>query len=137
MIERLIHLKETADLGTGLPSQSLAMQVLHHLDDIRLARRSELQRKLQVMTELISTLLPCWAWQQPQGGYFLWVRLPGGNAPEFAQVALRHGVMICPGTLFSVDGSHQMYVRLPFLLDEETLQEGIKRQAQAWDAYLL
>jgi hypothetical protein len=33
--------------------------------------------------------------------------------------------------------SHQVYVRLPFLLDEEILQEGMKRPARAWEAYLL
>lgn len=137
IIERLVHLKETADLGTGLPSQSLALQVLQQLDHIRQSRQHELQRKSGLMTELVSTMLPGWTWQQPEGGYFLWLRLPNGNAPEFAQVALRHGVVICPGTLFSVDGSHQAYVRLPFLLDEETLREGMKRLAQAWEAYLL
>ncbi|HET8840961.1 MAG TPA: PLP-dependent aminotransferase family protein [Ktedonobacteraceae bacterium] len=136
-IERLTHLKETADLGTGLPSQALALQVFRHLDHIRQARQYELQRKLWVMTELVSRLLPGWTWQQPEGGYFLWLRLPNGNAPEFAQVALRSGVVICPGTLFSVDASHQAYVRLPFLLNEEILQEGMKRLAQAWEAYML
>jgi DNA-binding transcriptional MocR family regulator len=137
IIERLIHLKEIADLGTSLPSQALALQVLQHLDHIRQARQHELQRKLRVMTELVSTLLPAWTWQQPEGGYFLWLRLPNGNAPEFAQIALRSGVVFCPGTLFSVDASHQAYVRLPFLLDEGILQEGMKRLAQAWEAYLL
>lgn len=137
IIERLTHLKETADLGTGLPSQSLSLQVLRQLDHIRQVRQHELQRKFRVMTELISTLLPDWTWEQPEGGYFLWLRLPNGNAAEFAQVALRSGVVICPGTLFSVDASHQAYVRLPFLLDEEILQEGIKRLAQAWETYLL
>ncbi|GHO50782.1 PLP-dependent aminotransferase family protein [Ktedonospora formicarum] len=137
VIERLVHLKETADLGSGLPSQSLALQVLQHMDHIRQDRRHELQHKLQVMTRLLSTLLPDWTWQQPDGGYFLWLRIPSGNAPEFAQVALRSGVIICPGTLFSVDASHQQYVRLPFLLNEEILQEGMKRLAQAWETYLL
>jgi DNA-binding transcriptional MocR family regulator len=117
--------------------QVLAVQVLQQLDHIWQARQRELQRKFQVMTELVSTLLPGWTWQHPEGGYFLWLRLPNGNAPEFAQVALRRGVVICPGTLFSVDASHQTYVRSPFLLDEETLQEGMKHLAQAWEAYLL
>lgn len=137
IIERLAHLKETSDLGTGLLSQALALQVLQHLDSIRRARQDELQQKLRLITELVSTSIPTWTWRPPEGGYFLWLRLPGGNALEFAQVALRHGVVICPGTLFSVDDSHQAYIRLPFLLDEETLREGMRRLAQAWETYTM
>lgn len=137
IIERLAHLKETSDLGTGLLSQALALQVLQHLDYIRRARQDELQQKLRLITELVSTSIPTWTWRPPEGGYFLWLRLPGGNALEFAQVALRHGVVICPGTLFSVDDSHQAYIRLPFLLDEETLREGMRRLAQAWETYTM
>ncbi|WP_201378831.1 PLP-dependent aminotransferase family protein [Ktedonobacter sp. SOSP1-52] len=137
IIERLAHLKETSDLGTGLISQALALQVLQHLDSLRRARQNELQQKLKLITELVSTSFPTWTWRPPEGGYFLWLRLPDGNALEFAQVALRHGVVISPGTLFSVDNSHQAYIRLPFLFDEETLREGMRKLAQAWETYTM
>jgi DNA-binding transcriptional MocR family regulator len=120
-----------------LLSQALALQVMQHLDTIRRARQIELLQKLKFMTELLSTLFPTWTWQPPEGGYFLWLRLPGANAPEFAQIALRHGVIICPGSLFSVDDSHQEYIRMPFLLDEETMQEGMRRLVQAWETYTM
>src|SRR5206468_2921380 len=64
-----------------------------------------------------------------------WVRLPHGNAGEFAQLALRCGVIVTPGTAMSVDASHTNYLRRPFFHHPGTLCEGVTRLARAWEAY--
>ncbi|MGH9366829.1 MAG: PLP-dependent aminotransferase family protein, partial [Thermoanaerobaculia bacterium] len=63
------------------------------------------------------------------------VRLPRGNADEFAQVALRHGVSVVPGSLASPDGGFADHLRLPFVLDREPMEEGVRRLARAWGGY--
>lgn len=49
----------------------------------------------------------------PQGGFVLWVELPGENDSfEIARRALMQGVSIAPGPLFSASGKYKNYFRL-------------------------
>ena len=87
-------------------------------------------------TALLAQHLPSWTWDPPQGGLCLWVRLPYGTAAEFAQLALRHGVSVVPGPVASADGSFNDYLRLPFGHMPGALEEGVRRLAAAWAAYV-
>lgn len=45
-------------------------------------------------------------WTLPRGGFYLWCRLPEGrDAAEVAKAALREGVVLAPGNVFSVTQS--------------------------------
>ena len=61
--------------------------------------------------------------------------LPDGDAREFAQVALRHGVVIVPGPSMSPDEQHSRFIRITFLWDPETLATGVARLSHAWRYY--
>ncbi len=135
IITRLGRLKVIADLGTGTLTQAVALRLLTRIDEVKAARRQQLQARLTLATGLLHEHLPGWTWATPDGGFFLWVRLPQGDASEFAQIALRFAVIVTPGTAMSVDDSHQGYLRLPFLLRPDVLQAGIQRLAQAWNIY--
>jgi DNA-binding transcriptional MocR family regulator len=51
----------------------------------------------------------------PQGGYFLWVKLPDGvNALALHRQALNLGISIAPGPIFSGQQSFQDYIRLNY-----------------------
>ena len=71
----------------------------------------------------------------PKGGLCLWVRLPSGDARYFAQCAARHGVALISGSIFAADESFEDYLRIPFVLDEESLALGVDRLATAWAEY--
>jgi len=50
---------------------------------------------------------------QPQGGFVLWVELPEGtDSFALARRALREGVSIAPGPLFSASGKYGNFIRL-------------------------
>lgn len=50
---------------------------------------------------------------RPQGGFVLWVELPGrSDSFEMARRALKEGISIAPGPLFSASGKFQNYFRL-------------------------
>ena len=66
---------------------------------------------------------------------FLWVRLPSGDARYFAQCAARYGVALTPGSTFAADESFADYLRIPFVLDEQSLSRGVERLAVAWSEY--
>lgn len=51
----------------------------------------------------------------PQGGYFLWVKLPDDvNALELHKLALNNGISIAPGPIFSAQKHFTNYIRLNY-----------------------
>lgn len=52
---------------------------------------------------------------KPQGGYFLWVKLPDGvNALDVHRNALANGISIAPGPVFSAQREFTDYIRLNY-----------------------
>lgn len=135
VVARLAKLKGAVDIGTPLAEQVLAAHLLARADEVIARRRAALAARLDLLDQLLSDLLPEWTYVRPRGGLSLWVKLPHGDAGEFAQVALRHGVSIVPGAVFTPDGAHGDHVRLPFVADPETLETAVRRLAVAWHAY--
>jgi DNA-binding transcriptional MocR family regulator len=135
VIERLARIKTSHDLGSPLWTQAIAAQLIEGLPEAQRLRREELRPRRALLAGLLKKHLPDWTFRIPSGGFFLWVRLPAGDSREVAQVALRHGVVILPGTTMSAAGLHARFVRIPFLADPETLNEGIGRLSAAWREY--
>jgi DNA-binding transcriptional MocR family regulator len=135
VVAQLGRLRAVADLGGSLPGQIMACRLLARYDEFRDQRRAVIAQRLELVTGLLSEMLPDWSWVSPQGGLCLWVRLPYGSATEFAQVALRNGVSIVAGSVASADGTFDDHLRLPFGHRPETLEEGIRRLARAWHTY--
>lgn len=134
-IFQLGKLKGTVDLGTPLVDQLLAARLLPLIDEVSRWRRKQLRERLDLVTSMLPALLPEWKWETPSGGTSLWVRLPCEGAGEFCQVALRHGVMILPGSSFSAGGAYDDHLRIPFVIEPPALRAGIERLAAAWSEY--
>jgi DNA-binding transcriptional MocR family regulator len=132
---RMLATKTVADLGSPLISQLLAVKLLDNLERIRDERREQLRPRRDLMCDLVAEHLPDWTWRRPPGGLSLWALLPLGNAEEFAEVAMRHGVAIVPGPSLSVDEGNRRGVRLVYAGSEEAITEGIQRLAAAWAGY--
>ncbi len=132
---RMTRLKIMADLGGSLIGQLVAVRLLAEAERVRAIRRREMRERLARLTSLLSKHLPEWTWIEPAGGLTLWVKLPRGDASTFAQVALRHGVAVVPGTLASPAGGWSDRLRVPYVLEAGPMREGVERLARAWDAY--
>lgn len=65
----------------------------------------------------------------PQGGYFLWVRLPDGvKAAELAELSIREHISVAPGTLFSSRGNYAGHIRLNGALPwSDRIEQAIQR----------
>jgi 2-aminoadipate transaminase len=74
-------------------------------------------------------------WSRPEGGMFLWVRLPSHvDASELLEVALDEGVSFVPGDVFSASGAHCSALRLCFSsVKEEAIPEGVGRLRAAYE----
>ena len=105
LLGRITRLKIMADLGGSLVGQLGAVRLIGEAERVRQARRREMRERLDRLTKLLATPpAELDAGTPPAGGLSLWVKLPQGDANAFAQVALRHGVAVVPGTLASPDG---------------------------------
>jgi len=135
IIYRLAQLKLVVDHSSSLPSQALALALFDRVDSIRTQRREQAAHRLGVLQEGLRQHLPEWRWRTPDGGLSLWVQLPRGLSVEFCQLALRHGVVLIPGSRASPHGAHADSIRLPFVAEPEVLLEGVRRLAEAWREY--
>lgn len=134
LVARLTRVKVAADLSGSVVSQALAARLLPRRDEVIRVRRRELQARFERLTRLLHEKLPDWSWIRPEGGLTLWVRLPTPSAEELAQGAPRHGVSIVPGPVHSPSGGCRDHLRLPFVMEEDRLAEGVARLARAWEA---
>jgi DNA-binding transcriptional MocR family regulator len=134
-VDPLGRLKAATDLGSSALPQVVACRVLDDLPALAGRRVQLLRERRAAAQEELARLLPCWSWTEPTGGLSLWIRLPGGNADAFVQVALRHGVDVTPGSAHAVDDGCDDRLRLSYGGRPEVLREGIGRLAAAWREY--
>jgi DNA-binding transcriptional MocR family regulator len=107
-IEGLIDLQVATNFGG--PSPMAAELVFATLSDGSYRKhlvglRGRLAKRRREVAALLAPLgiVP---WIAPRGGYYLWCRLPEGrDAAEVAKAAMRDGVVLAPGNVFSVTAS--------------------------------
>jgi DNA-binding transcriptional MocR family regulator len=135
LIERLAQQKAVIDLSTPLLSQMAAAHLLPKVGEAAKLLRETFTPRFQVLTELLTELLPSWTWDAPAGGLSLWIRLPAGNATHFAHFAAQEGVTVIPGSMMSAVANHDDHLRLPYVSEPPLLEEGVRRLARAWSLY--
>jgi DNA-binding transcriptional MocR family regulator len=137
LVQDLARRKSCSDLASPVLSQLVASQLMEG-DRVSHARRVVRQRiseRLRFLTMQLAHELPSWEWVAPAGGLSLWTRLPVGDAREFAHLALARGVATVPGPALSPTGGFRDYIRLPYVLRNADVAEGIGRLATAWKEY--
>lgn len=87
------------------------------------------QAKARVMVEALEEFMPeSAAWFLPNGGYFLWLRVPGVDTGELLAKAHEAGLAYVPGRFFFLDQQEGLgFLRLSFsYTSEERIREGIR-----------
>jgi 2-aminoadipate transaminase len=117
-IELMVAAKQAKDTCANLPAQRLVAQFLEagrlesHLIH---ARNLCAERQLVMDAALAGHLGDLCEWTDPDGGYFLWLRLPAGlDAERLSVQALAAGVAVIPGPAFSASGGLRDRLRLCF-----------------------
>jgi len=132
---RMLATKTVADLGSPLLDQLLSVRLLEQVDEVRAERAGELRPRRDALATALRERLPDWRFRIPAGGLSLWVHLPSGNAEEFADLALEHGVAVVPGPSLSVDDGNRRALRLAYVEEVPRLVEAVDRLAGAWAAF--
>jgi GntR family transcriptional regulator / MocR family aminotransferase len=135
--ERLANFKRVNDLATSaLIQRALEAYVTVGRYQSHLRRSCQIFRKRRdAMTSAIHKYLPSGArFDLPQGGLFLWVRLPDRmSSVDLLPTARKEGVDFMPGNKFFPDDNEgKDWMRLNFALHSpEEIGEGIKRLGAA------
>lgn len=136
IIGKLVQAKQGADLHTGVFVQMVAHDICSrgllrsHVKKVREAYYERRNAMLHAMEEHFPSGV---TWTRPQGGLFLWVRLPRQiNTTEFMKTALEEKVAYVPGAAFYPDEGDPNTMRLNFsYCRPEIIREGIQRLARA------
>jgi len=135
-MDALVRAKQATDLCTSNLIQRIASDYMRqygiekHLDEIRPIYRE----KRNAMIAALERYMPKdtgITWTEPEGGLFVWVRLPKEiDATEMLKDAIENKVAYVPGTPSYVDGGGQNTLRLAFsLATPDVIDEGIRRLA--------
>ncbi|HQE93505.1 MAG TPA: PLP-dependent aminotransferase family protein [Anaerolineae bacterium] len=138
IIHRLVQAKQGADLHTSTFDQMVANDIAQRgilKAHVRKLRQVYGERR-DVMVEALTEFWPAGSsWTRPQGGLFLWARVPAAiDTLAFMPQALEKKVAYVPGVNFFPyeDGGHDA-MRLNFSnAQPEMIVEGIRRLGEAF-----
>lgn len=138
--EKLVLASEAAILCPSNASQLAIRSYLEHADwkgQIRKFQEQYRERR-DAMISALEEHLPDASWNVPDGGFYVWVKLPEGlNAKSMLPRAVTARVAFVPGTAFYSDGSGAGYMRLSYCYPTpENIREGVRRLATVVDAEL-
>ena len=136
VIERLVILKQGADLQTATLSQLQVNRYLEENDlDADIAKIIPVYRERRdAMLSALEKEMPAGVrWTRPEGGLFLWVTLPTNlNARTLLDECVRQNVAFVPGGAFFPNGGHENTLRLNYSnMPIERIREGVRRLAAA------
>jgi 2-aminoadipate transaminase len=117
---KLLQAKQAADLHSPSFNQRLVAEVLRdgfldrHVPTIRALYKSQRDAMLAALAHEMRDLDV--TWNVPDGGMFLWARLPAGvDSVDLLPKAVERGVAFVPGAAFYADAPDARTVRLSFV----------------------
>ncbi len=133
--EKIVLAKQGADLHSG----TLAQYVFHAYvstpafdEHVREIVRTYRARRDCMHGALREFAPPLVQFNRPQGGMFLWARVPGADTNELLKVSTRERVVFVPGESFYPGRDVRDGMRLNFSnSSEEKIQTGIQRLCRA------
>ena len=129
LVTRLASARTTQDLAAPVLDQLLAVAVFEHLDRLRADRLAQLRERRDVLAGAVAAA--GWTAARPAGGVMLWADLGGLSSTRLAVAAAAEGVRVPPGTRFSLTGTHDRWLRLPYTQPVPVLLDAVARLRRA------
>jgi 2-aminoadipate transaminase len=134
---KLLQAKQAADLHSPGFNQRMVVEVMkggfldRHVPTIRALYKAQRDAMLAALEQEMQGLGV--QWNTPDGGMFLWARLPEGlNAIDLLPLAVEQGVAFVPGAAFYADAPDARTLRLSFVTaSEPQIRTGIAALARA------
>ena len=135
VIKKMVQAKQGADLQCSTFDQYVAYELLQGewMKDHILTMGTVYKERRDAMLQAFEDFMPeGTTWTRPQGGLFLWLRLPEGcNATQLFPIAVEEKVAYVPGEPFFPNGGPLNTMRLNFsACNPETIRTGVERLAR-------
>jgi DNA-binding transcriptional MocR family regulator len=126
--------KQAADLHTSTIDQAAAAVYLANVDmnaHVRGLCAAYRERRDTMVAALPATVPAGTTWSDPDGGMFVWLRLPGAvDTARLLKKALAHNVAFVPGAPFFATNPDRATFRLSFTTNTpDEISEGMRRLA--------
>jgi 2-aminoadipate transaminase len=133
---KLLQAKQAADLHSPGFNQRMITEVMQggfldrHIPTIRALYKTQRDAMLAALAKDMPSDV---TWNAPDGGMFLWARLPEGmSAQELLPLAVDKGVAFVPGAAFYNDHGDPRTMRLSFVTpNEDEIRKGVAALAAA------
>ena len=120
VIDAMVLIKQASDLNTPSVNQKVMLYLAERIFDAQVAKTCESYRsKRNLMLSKIEKALPAGSeWSRPEGGMFIWARLPEGydTGSMLRSAVANQGIAYVPGQAFYSDARGKNTLRLSFTL---------------------
>jgi 2-aminoadipate transaminase len=123
------------DGGTSMLAQLVAAEYFKdHLWDHIEEGRQAVKDKRNTLLDALETefgSLPGMSWTRPEGGLFLWIRIPPEvDRARLQKLAAEAGIVYSTGQAFNAENRDVPYIRLAFgWIEREDIAEGVRKLA--------
>lgn len=131
IVSRLIGYRTGFDLGTSLPDQLAAAELLSAPDTLE-RRRESLRERRTVLLEAMVRILPEWQPFPNRGGMTVWAKMPRPVSTQLCTAAFERGVLLVAGPQFGVHAAFERHIRLPYTRSPEEIRSAIDIVADAY-----
>lgn len=129
---KLVQAKQAADLHTPSFTQRIVHETIKdgfldaHIPEIRTLYANQCRVMLEALKKHFPSSV---SWNQPEGGMFIWVKLPKGiDSTVLLEKAIAENVAFVPGAPFFANEPQVNTLRLSFVtVPREKIEEGITR----------
>lgn len=130
---------QKADGGCNPMAQRIVVDLMrsnkmqHHIDELT----AEMRLHRDAMIDAFAEHLPDAQIRAPNGGYFLWAKLPEGvEAERVAELGVEHGVEVSTGRLCFAEDGPANFLRMAYsFVSADKIREGIANLGAAYDQY--
>ena len=130
LVRELTAARADLDMAGPVLDQLLGVELMAGWEGVLASRRELLRPRRDALLVALAAHAPAWSTRRPRGGLSAWVRLPAPIATRLAAAAARRGVLVVPGPSFSVDGTFERHVRLPFTTAPADLDAAVRVLAE-------
>lgn len=141
LARKLEQAKQAADLHTAQLTQMVVHEAIkdgfldRHIPTIRTLYADQCQAMLDALAEFFP---PEATWTRPEGGMFIWARLPEHiDSMKMLDEAIAQNVAFVPGAPFYANAPERNTLRLSFVtVPKEKIREGVERLGRLIRAYI-
>jgi DNA-binding transcriptional MocR family regulator len=126
LVRELTAARADLDLSSPVLEQLVAVELLARWDEVLASRRALLLERRDALLAALAAHAPSWTLHPPHGGMSAWVRLSAPVASQLAVEAARERLIVAPGPSFSVDGTFEHHLRLPFTAPPEEIDAAVR-----------